>query len=108
MLHAQLAQGRVVIDRGYGGQVWMKPLADGSVAVCFLNLTSKELELYVRWSQVGLPPGPAAVRDLWAHQDLGVHADWGRHFEERFKAMVPPHGVVMVKLNKVQRQAAAL
>jgi len=93
-------QGRVVIDRGYGGQVWMKPLADGSVAVAFLNLTSKELELYVRWSQIGLPPGPAEVRDLWAHRDLGLHADWGRHFDERFKAMVPPHGVVMVRIRK--------
>ncbi len=95
-------QGRIVIDRGYGGQVWMKPLADGSAAVCFLNLSAKELELYVRWSQAGIPPGPAEVRDLWAHRDLGVHSDWGRHFDERFKAMVPPHGVVMVRIRKSQ------
>jgi len=94
-------QGRIVIDRGYGGQVWMKPLADGSAAVALLNITSKELELYVRWSQIGIPPGSAEVRDLWAHRDLGVHSDWGRHFDERFKAMVPPHGVVMVRIRKV-------
>jgi alpha-galactosidase len=96
------SQGRIVIDRGYGGQVWMKPLADGSVAVAFLNLSAKELELYVRWSQIGLPPGPAEVRDLWAHRDLGVHADWGRHFDERFKASVPPHGVVLVRIRTAQ------
>ena len=95
-------QGRIVIDRGYGGQVWMKPLSDGSVAVCFLNLSAKELELYVRWSQIGLPPGPAEVRDLWAHRDLGVHADWGRHFDKRFKTMVPPHGVVMTRMRQVR------
>jgi alpha-galactosidase len=95
-------QGRIVVDRGYGGQVWMKPLADGSVAVAFLNLTSKELELYVRWSQIGIPAGPAEVRDLWAHRDLGVHSDLGGHFDERFKTVVPPHGVIMVRVRKVQ------
>ncbi len=91
-------QGRIVIDRGYGGQVWMKPLSDGSRAVAFLNLTPKELELYVRWSQIGIPPGPARVRDLWAHKDLGVHSDLGMHFDQRFQAVVPAHGVVLVRI----------
>jgi hypothetical protein len=80
----------------------MKPLADGSIAAAFLNFTSKELELYVRWSQIGIPPGPAEIRDLWARRDLGVHSDWGRHFDERFKAMVPPHGVVMVRIRQTR------
>jgi alpha-galactosidase len=95
-------QGRIVIDRGYGGQVWMKPLADGSCAVAFLNLSSKELELYVRWAQIGIPAGPARVRDLWAHKDLGVHSDLGTHFDQRFKATVPPHGVVLVRIRPGQ------
>jgi alpha-galactosidase len=92
------AQGRVVIERGYGGQVWMKPLADGSTAVAFVNYTKGELDQYVRWAQIGLPPGPAKVRDLWAHQDLGVHTDTGKHYDERFKVKVPAHGVVMVRI----------
>jgi len=95
-------QGRIVIDRGYGGQVWMKPLADGSCAVAFLNLSSKELELYVRWAQIGIPAGPARVRDLWAHKDLGVHSDPGMHFDQRFKATVPPHGVILVRIRTGQ------
>ena len=95
-------QGRIVIDRGYGGQVWMKPLADGSCAVAFLNLSSKELELYVRWAQIGIPAGPARVRDLWSHKDLGVHSDLGTHFDQRFKATVPPHGVVLVRIRPGQ------
>ncbi|MCJ7587184.1 MAG: glycoside hydrolase family 27 protein [Candidatus Aminicenantes bacterium] len=95
-------QGRIVIDRGYGGQVWMKPLADGSRAVAFLNLASKELELYVRWAQIGIPAGPARVRDLWAHKDLGVHSDLGTHFDQRFKATVPPHGVILVRIRPGQ------
>jgi alpha-galactosidase len=92
------AQGRVVIERGYGGQVWVKPLADGSKAVAFVNYTERELSQYVRWSQIGLPPGPAGVRDLWAHEDLGVHTDTGKHYGERFEVKVPAHGVVMVRI----------
>jgi len=91
-------QGRIVIDRGYGGQVWMKPLADGSKAVAFVNLAKGELAQYVRWSQIGIPPGPARVRDLWAHADIGVHTDQGKTFDERFEVKVPSHGVVMVRI----------
>jgi alpha-galactosidase len=91
-------QGRIVVDRGYGGQVWVKPLADGSRAVAFLNYAAKELELYVRWAQAGIPAGPAKVRDLWAHEDLGVHADLGTHFDQRFKAKVPAHGVRLFRI----------
>jgi alpha-galactosidase len=95
------AQGRVVIERGYGGQVWMKPLADGSKAVAFVNYSERELAQYVRWSQIGLPPGPALVRDLWAHADLGVHVDTDKHFNERFEVRIPPHGVVLVRIRPV-------
>ncbi len=91
-------QGSVVIERGYGGQVWMKPLADGSKAVAFLNLTNGELAQYVRWSQIGLPPGPAKVRDLWAHEDKGIHTDTGAKYDERLEVKVPAHGVVMVRI----------
>ncbi len=96
-------QGRIVIDRGYGGQVWMKPLADGSKAVAFVNYTDRELAQYVRWSQIGLPPGPARVRDLWAHKDLGIHSDTGKHYSERFEVKVPSHGVVMVRIWPVDK-----
>lgn len=94
-------QGRIIIDRGYGGQVWLKPLTDGSRAVAFLNLSSQELELYVRWSQIDIPQSPAAVRDLWAHADLGTHTDTGNDFDERFKTNVPSHGIVMVRITPI-------
>ena len=91
-------QGRVVIERGYGGQVWMKPLSDGSKAVAFVNYSDRELAQYVRWAQIGLPPGPARVRDLWAHADMGTHTDTGKHYDERFEVKVPSHGVVLVRI----------
>ena len=90
-------QGTLVLDRGYGLQVWSKPLADGSVAAVIFNQSDEELDGYVRWRDVGLPPGPARVRDLWAHEDLGTHSDTGV-YEERFQKTVPPHDVVMLRL----------
>ena len=97
------AQGRKVLDRGYGAQVWVKPLADGSRAVAVLNLSEKEADLYVRWSDIGLPPGAASVRDLWTHVDLPVHTDSGKHFDERLKLKVPGHGVAMLRVKAMAR-----
>lgn len=97
------AQGRKVLDRGYGAQVWVKPLADGSRAVAVLNLSETAANLYVRWSDVGLPPGPASVRDLWARRDLPVHTDTGRDFNERLPVTVPGHGVALLRLRAVPK-----
>jgi alpha-galactosidase len=93
-------QGRIVLDRGYGIQVWSKPLADGSRAVTLFNQRVDSMDAYIRWDDVGLPPGPARVRDLWAHQELGIHADSGA-YEDRFTTRVPPHGVVVLRLTPV-------
>ena len=44
------------------------------------------------WAELGLPAGEAAaVRDLWAHADLGPATG-------AFTATVPPHGCVMVRV----------
>ncbi|MCG6956306.1 MAG: glycoside hydrolase family 27 protein [Gemmatimonadetes bacterium] len=90
-------QGRVVLDRGYGVQVWAKPLADGGAAVTVFNQRADSARAYVRWADVGLENGPATVRDLWAHQDLGVHDDTGV-FADRLRVRVPGHGVVMLRI----------
>lgn len=95
-------QGRKVLDRGYGAQVWAKPLADGSKAVAVLNLTEREADLYVRWADIGLPSGAATVRDLWTHTDLPVHTDTGKSDGERLKVKVPAHGVAMLRVKAVR------
>jgi alpha-galactosidase len=47
----------------------------------------------VRWEQLGYPAHlSAAVRDLWAHKDLGK-------FTGKFSAPVESHAVVMVKVS---------
>ena len=83
--------------RNSGGlQVWQKPLADGSIAVALLNLSTKNNSMLVTWKDLGLEPGNAAVRDLWSITDLGI-------FKDTFKITVPTHGVFMVKI-KGQKQ----
>jgi alpha-galactosidase len=43
---------------------------------------------------MGITTDSARVRDLWAQKDVGT-------FERRYDAMVPSHGVVMVKVTPV-------
>ena len=47
------------------------------------------------WSAVGVT-GPQPVRDLWRGRDLG-------EFTDAFSAEVPPHGTVLVRIGKPQR-----
>jgi len=85
------AQGWLVAQPSPDLQVWMKPLRGGARAVALVNRTEAPAEIAVNWTAIGLRPGAAAVRDLWAHRDLGRHVS-------RFGAQVPPHGVVMVRV----------
>lgn len=89
-------QGRVVLDRGYGVQVWAKPLADGSVAVALFNQREGEMEGSFSWHEIGLDPGPAMVRNLWKYED-SRHLDDGT-FAARLRRKVPGHGVVMLRV----------
>ncbi|MGH9433788.1 MAG: glycoside hydrolase family 27 protein [Terriglobia bacterium] len=71
-------------------EVWVKPLADGSKAVGLFNRSEWPMRMRVNFSDIGIS-GSAAVRDLWAHQDLGT-------FTGSFFAEVPKHGVVLVRI----------
>lgn len=84
----------------HGPQVWAKPLAGEHVrAVALFNRTDKETSMTADWKQIGLPPGTATVRDLWARADLGL-------FSDSFTVNVPAHGVVLVKIVLVSATAA--
>jgi alpha-galactosidase len=71
-------------------EIWMKPMADGSKIVGLFNRQRSTEQMSVNFSQIGLH-GPATVRDLWLKKDLGV-------VEDTFRAYVPRHGVVLVKI----------
>jgi alpha-galactosidase len=73
-------------------QVWARPLADGTWAVGLFNLGEQAGEVTVNFAGLKLT-GTQSVRDLWRQKDLG---GW----DESFKAMVAPHGAVMVKVGR--------
>jgi hypothetical protein len=52
-------------------QVWYANNGDGSYTVGLFNLGSAPATVTVNWSDIGLS-GPASVRDLWSHTDLGT------------------------------------
>jgi alpha-galactosidase len=85
-------QGARVRDDGEG-EVWSKPLGRGgqAKAVALLNRGATPATITVRWEEIGLAPGEATVRDLWDHADRGT-------FRGTYSAEVPPHGVVLVRI----------
>ncbi len=66
-----------------GIETWIKPLADGSYAVCFLNRTAGALPLDFNWSLAANDPdfkksytidGSYSIYDVWGAKDLGTTA----------------------------------
>ena len=73
-------------------EVWARPLADGTTAVGLFNRGLAPKTVTVRWTELGLS-GAQPVRDLWRRADLGWPFD-------AFSAVVPRHGVVLVKVGR--------
>lgn len=69
----------------------VKDLEDGSKALGLFNRSDKPAEINAPWPVLGLQ-GKRMVRDVWRQKDLGVS-------EGAFRATVPRHGVVMVRIS---------
>jgi alpha-galactosidase len=60
-------QGTLLLSSG-NGQVWVKPLVDGSRAVALLNRGSSATSIRTSARAVGLPPSSSyALRNVWTH-----------------------------------------
>jgi alpha-galactosidase len=71
-------------------ETWIKPLADGSVAIGVVNHGSAAAPGSVKESDLGLS-GTVKARDLWAHKDVA--------FENgEYSATIPSHGVLMLRV----------
>lgn len=70
--------------------VMVKDLEDGAKAVGLCNAGELEASVAARWVDLGVK-GKPAVRDLWRQRNLG-------RFDKEFKASVPRHGVVLVRV----------
>lgn|GEM_PF-466332 len=72
-------------------QVWYANNGDGTYNVAVFNLGTKAESITVNWSDIGLN-GPASVRDLWSHSELGT-------FEKGYTAeSVDPHASRLFKV----------
>jgi alpha-galactosidase len=75
-----------------GGEVWTRPLFDGTKAVAFFNRGSEPVEIAVTWKELGFT-GPQPVRDCWQRKDLGS-------FDTGFSVRVEVHAAVLIKVGK--------
>src|SRR5229473_99684 len=73
-------------------EIWTKPLVGGSLAVGLFNRTEAALRMTLDFKAISLN-GPAKVRDLWEHKDIGTVRD-------SYTVEVPKHGVVLVKVSR--------
>jgi alpha-galactosidase len=73
-------------------ETWVKPLADGSVAVGVVNLGSAAAQATVNASDLHLSGKVKKARDLWAHKDVKFTGG-------AYSATVPSHGVLMLRVS---------
>ena len=74
-----------------GGEVLIKELEGGDLAVGLFNPGPTESMVAVRWADLGLK-GRRQVRDLWRQKDLGVQ-------EDHFQVKVASHGVALLRIS---------
>ena len=72
-------------------ETWIKPLADGGVAVGVVNLGSSSAQAAVNLKDLGITKAKKA-RDLWSHQDVSFK-------NGAYAAIVPSHGVLMLRVS---------
>jgi alpha-galactosidase len=80
----------LVYKDNHDGEIWARPLSDGTWAVGLLNGGMDQARLTVRWSDVGIT-GKQKVRDLWLHRNVGT-------FDDSYSVTVPSHGTVLLKI----------
>jgi Alpha galactosidase A/Alpha galactosidase C-terminal beta sandwich domain/Carbohydrate binding module (family 35) len=78
------------LTAGATQQVWRARQLDGSYYVALFNLDTASSSVSVTWSQLGFS-GPATVRDLWSHTNLGS-------FASGFGATVAPTASRLLKV----------
>ncbi|MFA5817275.1 MAG: putative Ig domain-containing protein [Bacteroidales bacterium] len=88
---------RNILDGNF--QVWSKQLEDGSRAVGIFNLGEESQKYELDLNKLGLS-GSQVVRDLWRQKEIGT-------FSGKFGAVVPSHGVVMIRITTNPSPAVA-
>ena len=79
-------------------ETWVKPLADGSVAVGVVNLGDAEATATVKLRDLGFDGHARSARDLWSHTAVAFQ-------DGVYSASIPSHGVVMLRVLPELRSA---
>jgi alpha-galactosidase len=69
---------------------WVKPMADGSVAVVIVNLGASEANATLTAGELGLSGTLRFARNLWTHSEVGLK-------DGRYAAVIPSHGALMLR-----------
>ena len=80
-----------LVQRSGSLETWVKPLADGSVAVGLLNRDSSPGLATVNGNQLDLKGSSLTARDVWAHQNIPFVGG-------QLSATVPGHGILLLRL----------
>ena len=73
-------------------ETWVKPLADGSVAVGVVNLGDAPQPASIRASDLKLSGPVSKARDIWAHSDVSFS-------NGSYPTTIPSHGTVLLKVS---------
>jgi hypothetical protein len=84
-------QARRMTADGNVAEMWVKPLADGSLAVGFFNRTGETARVDYHWHYLGYSSAPQ-VRDLWLRKNLGR--------QENFIVELPSHGSTLLRVKQ--------
>jgi alpha-galactosidase len=87
-----LGKAAALVAQQGDGQVWARPLFDGTRAVGLVNLGATRADVSVSWAQLGLS-GAQPVRDLWQRLEMGS-------FASGYTVPVAAHGTVLVKVGQ--------
>jgi alpha-galactosidase len=69
-------------------ETWVKPMADGGVAVGIVNLGATAAPAAVRAGDLHLAR-ITGVRDVWRHRDIKL--------QDTYRASIPAHGILMLR-----------
>ncbi len=87
-------QGFKIYDEG-NFEIWQKPLSNGDMAICFLNLESEDKDFTVHWGKINIKDytGTYKVQNLWKNKKT-------KDTNETFSLKIPARDVVIFKLHQ--------
>lgn len=86
-------------------EIWVKPLADNELAVCFLNRGDEVWDLDYDWKKetmyfarnINFKRNVYTIRDLWERKTIGTT-------NQNITARIPSHGVLMVRISPINNE----